>query len=361
MPRLETAAKTDDHDNRKLVKIGDFAINSRSDRRGSCGISMYEGSVSLINTVLEPREKMVPEYFNYLFHTKEFADEFYRWGHGIVDDLWTTRWQDMKSMKVPCPPLTEQMNIATFLDQRCGAIDEAKKIIASEIESLRRLRKATIFKAVTKGVDDSVLMRASGVDWIGLIPDHWSCCKQKHAMKLINGRAYSNEEFEADGKYRILRVGNLFSNPNWYTSSLELPNDKYCEDGDLLYSWSMSYGPHVWHGEKAIYHYHIWKVSLTSALLKPFAYYYLLALTDAIQAEIHETTMGFLTMGIMNDSYLALPPIGEQEVIASYLDERCAAIDSIIDARTKQLERLEDYRKALIYAYVTGKKEVPAS
>lgn len=104
LPQLETVAKTDDHSNRKLVKKGDFAINSRSDRRGSCGISDYDGSVSLINIVLKPNAKMNPVYYNWLFHTSLFADEFYKWGHGIVDDLWTTNWQDMKNIFVTIPP-----------------------------------------------------------------------------------------------------------------------------------------------------------------------------------------------------------------------------------------------------------------
>ena len=90
LPQLSTAAKTDAHDDRKLVCKGDFAINSRSDRRGSCGISEQDGSISLINTVLKPRGEMNPGYYNWLFHTSMFADEFYKWGHGIVDDLWTT-------------------------------------------------------------------------------------------------------------------------------------------------------------------------------------------------------------------------------------------------------------------------------
>ena len=86
VPQLESAAKTNAHDDRKLVKKGDFVINSRSDRRGSCGISDYDGSVSLINTVLAPTEQMNPGYFDWLFHTIQFGDEFYKWGHGIVDD-----------------------------------------------------------------------------------------------------------------------------------------------------------------------------------------------------------------------------------------------------------------------------------
>ena len=87
VPQLESAAKTNAHDDRKLVKKGDFAINSRSDRRGSCGISNYDGSVSLINTILAPNEEMHPKYYDWLFHTVQFGEEFYKWGHGIVDDL----------------------------------------------------------------------------------------------------------------------------------------------------------------------------------------------------------------------------------------------------------------------------------
>lgn len=92
-------------------------------------------------------------------------------------------------------------------------------------------------------------MRDSGVEWIGEIPKDWNCCKQKYRFTLINGRAFKDNEFEEDGTYRILRVGNLFSNPVWYSSSLELEPDKYCEKGDLIYAWSMSYGPYIWNEE----------------------------------------------------------------------------------------------------------------
>ena len=144
-------------------------------------------------------------------------------------------------------------------------------------------------------------MRDSGVEWIGEIPKDWNCCKQKYRFTLINGRAFKDNEFEEDGTYRILRVGNLFSNPVWYSSSLELEPDKYCEKGDLIYAWSMSYGPYIWNEEKVIYHYHIWKTKLVSDMDKMFSYYYLQALTESIKSQTHETTMGFVTMGIMNN------------------------------------------------------------
>lgn len=354
----------DDYSGYQLVYPGDFVMNHMDLLTGWIDCSKLFGVTSPDYRVFRPKKNIPADnrFYKFLFQYCYSNKVFYNLGNGVADKgRWRLQASAFKNFSVPLPPYEEQRHIANHLDGRCGAIDEAKKIIEDEIESLRRLRKATIFKAVTKGVNDAVPMRDSGVDWIGMIPAHWDCCKQKHAIRLINGRAYANEEFELDGKYRILRVGNLFSNPDWYTSSLELPRDKYCNEGDLLYSWSMSYGPHIWHGEKVIYHYHIWKVNLSSKLSKTFAYYYLLALTGAIQSEVHETTMGFLTMGAMNNSYIALPPIKEQEAIVDYLDEHCTAIDSIIDARTKQLERLEDYRKALIYAYVTGKKEVPVS
>ncbi len=149
LPQLETAAKTNDGDNRKLVRKGDFAINSRSDRRGSCGISEYDGSVSLINTILKPRNQMEARYYNWLFHTPNFSDEFYKWGHGIVDDLWATTWQEMKRIQIPVPPLPEQKEIADYLDEKCAQIDELISQKQSQIETLETYKKSLIFEYVT--------------------------------------------------------------------------------------------------------------------------------------------------------------------------------------------------------------------
>ena len=177
LPQLETAAKTDDGDNRKLVRIGDFAINSRSDRRGSCGISSYDGSVSLINTVLVPRNEMNPVFYNWLFHTSLFADEYYKWGHGIVDDLWTTKWQEMKNISVVAPNLEEQSRIANFLNKKCAEIDELIALQEQMIAQLTTYKQAVITETVTKGLDPNVKMKDSGVEWIGEIPEHWDVAK----------------------------------------------------------------------------------------------------------------------------------------------------------------------------------------
>ena len=178
IPQLATAAKTNDNDNRKLVKSGDFVINSRSDRRGSCGISSLDGSVSLINTVLEPKNsQMEPLYFDFLFHTIQFADEFYKWGHGIVDDLWTTNWNDMKNITLILPTRSEQQLIANYLDNKTTEIDGLIDKINAEIDLLERYKHAVISNAVTIGIDSNSKLKTSNVDYIPILNSNWRITK----------------------------------------------------------------------------------------------------------------------------------------------------------------------------------------
>ena len=150
IPQLEHVAKSNDRDNRKLVCKGDFAINSRSDRRGACGIAKQDGSVSLINIVLKPRSnKMESAYFDWLFHSEMFADEFYKCGVGIDADVWSTRWTLMKKIAIPFPPIPEQREIAAMIDRRIAAIDAVIAKRKAERERLDALKKSIICEAVT--------------------------------------------------------------------------------------------------------------------------------------------------------------------------------------------------------------------
>ena len=185
VPQLDTAAKTNAHDDRKLVKKGDFAINSRSDRRGSCGISDYDGSVSLINTILAPLNEMNPGYYDWLFHTVQFGDEFYKFGHGIVDDLWTTGWQEMKKITIPTPPLPEQQRIADFLDAKCAEIDALTADIQAQIDTLEQYKRSIITETVTKGLNLDAEMKDSGVQWIGNMPSHWEVIRGKYILRYM--------------------------------------------------------------------------------------------------------------------------------------------------------------------------------
>ena len=156
----------------------------------------------------------------------------------------------------------------------------------------------------------------------------WQQSKLRDVCDLINGRAYSKSELLAEGRYPVLRVGNFFTNDHWYYSDMELPADKYCDKGDLLYAWSASFGPRIWAGEKVIFHYHIWKVQPNPALIdKGFLFMWFLWDTDRIKEDQGTgTTMIHVAKGSMEDRNIQLPPLPEQRRIVGILDEAFEAI-----------------------------------
>ncbi|PWE36804.1 hypothetical protein DD563_13110 [Pelagicola sp. LXJ1103] len=150
VPQLETAAKSDDGENRKVVRVGDYVINSRSDRKGSGGVSAHEGSVSLISIVLEPRN-IDPRFAHHLLRSPAFQEEFYRWGHGIVADLWTTRYGDMKNIRLRIPDLATQRQIADFLDRETARIDllvEKKQRLVGLLGERFNARRNSVFRQI---------------------------------------------------------------------------------------------------------------------------------------------------------------------------------------------------------------------
>lgn len=347
VPQLETAAKTNAHDDRKLVKKGDFAINSRSDRRGSCGISSYEGSVSLINIILAPLGEMNPRYYDWLFHTVQFGDEFYKWGHGIVDDLWTTNWTDMKKIMIPMPDLDEQERIAAFLDAKCFEIDALSMDIQAEIDTLEEYRMSIINEVLMYGM----------------------CEKSKH--------------HEVRFKYIATVKSNLVP-PTFYLEYPQISPENIAKNTGKLLSYStvedsgIISGNHLFYKGQIIYS----KIrpNLNKAIIAPFD-----GLCSAdmypIEAKINSKYLLYAMLSrhfveqvtlIMQDR-VKMPKINqdelgnvgvyivpdiEQKEIVLYLDKKCAEIDSIIETKKGQLAVLNEYKKAIIYEYVTGKKEV---
>lgn len=361
VPQLESAAKTNAHDSRKLVMKGDFAINSRSDRRGSCGISEYTGSVSLINTVLKPKEDMNARYYNWLFHTSMFSDEFYRWGHGIVDDLWSTGWQEMKKISIPSPSLDEQHKIADFLDQKCSEIDALTADIQTQIETLEEYKKSVITEAVTKGLDPNVEMKDSGVEWIGKIPANWTVIKIKYLSNEVNQKRLMNTE----SMYSYLGLENLKSYSDEIIKT-ETDYDegiqKFCHKGNVLFSKLRPYLAKV-----LICPYDTFATSeflelSPSECVCDANYLKYSMLNSSFINEVNLSTYG-AKMPRADASYIknikiCITNLDEQHRIADFLDQKCSEIDQTISEKQQQLETLAEYKKSLIYEYVTGKKEV---
>ena len=369
LPQLSTAAKTDAHDDRKLVCKGDFAINSRSDRRGSCGISEQDGSISLINTVLQPRGEMNPGYYNWLFHTSMFADEFYKWGHGIVDDLWTTGWSDMKKIGVPVPSKCEQKQLAEHLNIECSNIDSILSKTRSSIEEYKKLKQAVITQAVTKGVRGEREMKDSGVEWIGEIPEEWNKCKLKNISIDIGDGLHGTPKFDDSGEVYFIN-GNNFSSeyvePKFDTKklcleeSLNYPKPELTEQ-TIMISLNGSYGKVCLYryfpmllGKSAGY------ITLLPSINRRYVRYYLSSTPAQIMMtlSLNGTTIPNLSLNTLYNFPTILPSASEQAEIADYLDAKCAEIDGLIAKKEQLVKELESYKKSLIYEVVTGKREV---
>lgn len=347
VPQLETAAKTNDGDNRKLVKSGDFVINSRSDRRGSCGISPTDGSVSLINTVLSPRINMNPRYYNWLFHTESFADEFYKWGYGIVDDLWSTKWQEMKSISIVVPTLVEQQAIADFLDKKCSEIDSLISLQEKFIEELKSYKQSVITEAVTKGLNPDVPMKDSDIDWLDKYPSHWREGKIQYVALLSSGTNLTTELITETGEYPVFGGNGC----RGYYSSYNNEGEYVLigRQGALCGNINLSYGK-FWATEHAIVCY-----PKTNYSVHWFGY--LLYSMNLNQYSLASAQPG-LSVERIKQLFIPIPPVAEQQSIADYLDKKCEEIDSLISLKQSKIEQLKEYKKSIIFEYVTGKKEV---
>lgn len=363
LPQLETAAKTNDGDNRKLVRKGDFAINSRSDRRGSCGIADRDGSVSLINTILKPRNQMNARYYNWLFHTPMFADEFYKWGHGIVDDLWSTNWEEMKKIQIPVPSCVEQQRIAEFLDRACGKIDGLKADIQAQIDTLEQYKRSVITEAVTHGLNPSAPMKDSGAGWMPLIPTHWKSDKLKYHLRQRGIKNQKDKQvLSLYREYGIVPKDSRDDNHN--VTSEDVSDYRYVRVGDFVVNKMKA-----WQGSVAVSGYEgivspAYFVYEFSDNLINRRYFHYLMRNKSYTTEYRRLSGGIregqwdLPAESLNNIFILIPPLAEQEEIAEYLDKKCAEIERIIADKKLQIDTLEEYKKSLIYEYVTGKKEV---
>lgn len=170
-------------------------------------------------------------------------------------------------------------------------------------------------------------------------------CKLKDFCTVINGRAYSQKELLDKGKYRVLRVGNFFSSDRWYFSDLELPAEKYCNKGDLLFAWACSFGPRIWNGEdRTIFHYHIWKLDIDSDIIDKMYLFYLLKISvDSMTAGTHGSVMMHITKSDMENFEFDIPSLDVQKKIAavlSALDEKIAINRAINENLERQISAL---------------------
>jgi len=171
------------------------------------------------------------------------------------------------------------------------------------------------------------------------LPEGWLWSRLSDVLRVINGRAYKKHEMLQEGT-PLLRVGNLFTSNEWYYSDLELEDDKYIDYGDLIYAWSASFGPFIWNGDRAIYHYHIWKLELydSKSIDKYFIYNYLKSVTEKIKASGSGIAMIHMTKAKMEEIFFPFPPLEEQQRIVQRVDDLMALCDRLEQQVGDQLE-----------------------
>ena len=365
LKQLESAAKTDNGDNRKLVKSGDFVINSRSDRRGSCGISKFDGSVSLINIILMPTQKIANDYYNYLFRTENFADEFYKYGNGIVDDLWSTKWTSMKKILVPFPSLRTQQRIADYLDEKCGEIDATIAKQKESIEKLKAYKQSLISETVTKGLDKSAPLKPSGIEWIGDIPAHWEVCKIKNHCNLKTGSTPSSKDLSMfDGAENWFTPSDFTEN-YMLKNSLRRLNAKVFDQNlvpifpplsVLIVGIGATTGKVGFTTSKSSSNQQITAIIPKDKNIFPkFLLFWMIANTKMIRETALFTTLPILNNDTLGNATLLIPPYKEQLELASYIENKNIEIDAIINKKQNIIQKLDTYKKSLIFECVTGK------
>ena len=366
--QLEGVAKSDDSSNRKLVLKSDFVINSRSDRKGSSGISFRDGSVSLINTVLEPKN-IEPNYVNYLFKSYYFIEEYFRFGKGIHFDLWSTNYSVMKNIKIPVLSIEEQQQISDYLDYKTSKIDTLIEKTQQKIELLKEQRISLINTTVTKGLDPNVEMKDSGVEWIGDIPSDWKVKKLTYVTNSIGSGTTpktSNSLFYEEGHIPWLNTGDL--NDGYIYKTKKKVTKLAIEKHTSLKVFPINSVSIAMYGA-TIGKLGLFKIPVTvnqancvfvfdEVNVSKFWFYVLMEYRPQIVSLGYGGGQPNISQDLLKSLRFGCPSYKNQQQIVDYLDKETSKIDKLVDIESKRIVLLKEYRQSLISEVVTGKVDV---
>ena len=243
--------------------------------------------------------------------------------------------KNLSLFNIPMPDEVEQEKIAAYFDD----LDNLITLHQRKLDQLKKLKKYFLQNMFPAKGEKVPRIRFKG------FTGDWEQRKLDELATFINGRAYSQDELLDNGKYKVLRVGNFYTNDSWYYSDMELDDKYYANEGDLLYTWSATFGPHIWHGEKVIYHYHIWKINLSDNLKKNFALQLLEQDKAAILSDKNGSTMVHITKMGMEKKKVIIPlNIEEQEKIGKFFSD----LDRNITLHQRKLNQLQTMKKFML-------------
>lgn len=363
----------EDYSNYNPVEKGDFLLNPMDLYSGAnCGVSEVEGVISPAYVNLRAKKDNNSKYYDYYFKTQYWTMALFAHGKGVsFDNRWTLGLDAVMNYYIPLPQGSEQDKISEFLDKKITKIDNVIEKTKQTIDDYKLYKQSIITKAVTKGIDENVKMKDSGIEWIGKIPKNYNIKKIKHLGNARNGLTYSPENIcdESEGTL-VLRSSNILDGKLTFSDNVyvnkEIPDELMVNKDDILLCSRNGSAKLI--GKNAIIEENIRasfgafmmifkpKKRINSKYIKyildsnVFKYYLATFLTSTIN---QLTNDNFSNMKIVFcDNIL------EQEMIVSYLDKKCNELDILIKSKENLITELENYKKSLIYEYVTGKKEV---
>ncbi|MCH5194354.1 MAG: restriction endonuclease subunit S [Oscillospiraceae bacterium] len=344
----------------KYVRVGDFVVNKMKAWQGSVAVSEYEGIVSPAYFIYNFNDNtFYRKYFHYLLRSC-YKDEFRRLSGGIREGQWDLPAEGLNNTLVVIPPINEQKQISDYLDNKCSEIDSLTADIQKQIEILEEYKRSVITEAVTKGIDDNVEMKDSGVQWIGFIPKHWEVNKGKYILQYIQ-----KPTKETDGIITCFRDGEVTLRSNRREEGFTIADKEIgyqgIDVGDLVVHGMDGFAGAIGISDSRGKASPVLNV-LDTKQVKKYIMYYLrsMAYNDvfiALATGIRVRSCD-LRWNKLAELLYPLPPIDEQQAIVEHIDSVLERTDDIISEKKQQIETLEEYKKSLIFEYVTGKKEV---
>lgn len=369
----------EDYSQYKIAYPDTLVMNSMNVIIGSVGISHYYGCISPVYYVFKASDKTELRYINYVFKIERFQKELRKYANGILEIRLRISVHDTLRRLIPIPSYEEQCKIADFLDGQCEKINLAIGKAKVSIEEYRNLKQSFITQIVTKGINENDTMKESGIEWIGKIPASWKVTQLRHCASIRSGitlgKTYSKDTELVEMPY--LRVANV---QDGYVDTNDIAVLQVSKDEIEKYSLSagevlMTEGGDrdklgrgcVWDGRitPCLHQNHIFAVKVKEKLLNPHYLEYLTASsvgrTYFDVTAVKTTNLACTSSSKVLAFTIPLPSIDEQNEIVDYLKEKCGCIENVIFKKEQFISELENYKKSLIYEYVTGKKEVPES
>lgn len=360
----------DSYENYQTVVPGDmiFCLFDLDCSAVFSGVSPYYGMITSAYDVYEINKKLADNlYVDYLFQYA-FSNRYYKIYSKNI--RYTVTTEMFKSIRTPIPPLDTQMKIGTLLSNKCSKVDKLIEVQQAQIEKLKEYKQSVITEAVTKGLDTSAPMKDSGIEWLGAVPENWSVKRAKYvATSIFKGNGITKEDIVIDGDTPCVRYGEIYTKydisfEKCKTHTNKITVQQFFKYGDILFAGTGELVEEI--GKNIVY---LGKeLCLAGGDIIVFRHeqnskymnYALYATCSQMQKSYGKAKLKVVHISSfeIGNIFVTVPSLSEQQQIAEYLDDKCAKIDKLIVLKQEKIEKLNEYKKSLIYEYVTGKKEV---